>query len=300
LILFWILFNVFVVAMLVLDLGVFHRRAHTVKFREALIWSAVWAALAFSFAAVIYFWHGSTPSLEFVTGYVIELSLSVDNLFVFLLIFRYFQVPPGHQHTVLFWGILGALVMRALFIAAGVGLIQRFHWIVYIFGAFLIYSGIKLFRQGEAEIHPEKNPVLRLFRRWVPVTKNYEGSKFFVRRPGLMATPLVIVLVVVETTDLLFAVDSIPAILAITRDAFIVYTSNVFAILGLRSMYFALAGMMEMFRYLHYGLSVVLMFVGAKMLLSHFYEIPTAIALSAVAGILLLSVAASMLKRKVS
>jgi tellurite resistance protein TerC len=245
-------------------------------------------------------WHGSTPSLEFVTGYVIELSLSVDNLFVFLLIFRYFQVPPGHQHTVLFWGILGALVMRALFIAAGVGLIQRFHWIVYIFGAFLIYSGMKLFRQGEAEIHPEKNPVLRLFRRWVPVTKDYEGSKFFVRRPGLMATPLVIVLVVVETTDLLFAVDSIPAILAITRDAFIVYTSNVFAILGLRSMYFALAGMMEMFRYLHYGLSVVLMFVGAKMLLSHFYEIPTAIALSAVAGILLLSVAASMLKRKVS
>jgi tellurite resistance protein TerC len=298
LILFWILFNVFVVAMLVLDLGVFHRRTHTVKYREALIWSAIWVAMAAIFAVVIYFWHGRTPSLEFVTGYVIELSLSVDNLFVFLLIFRYFQVPPGHQHKVLFWGILGALIMRAVFIAAGVGLIQRFHWIVYVFGAFLVYSGIKLFRQGEAEIHPEKNPVLRLFRRWVPVTKDYEGDKFFVRRSGLFATPLLVVLVVVETTDLLFAVDSIPAILAITRDAFIVYTSNVFAILGLRSMYFALAGMMEMFRFLHYGLSVVLMFVGAKMMLSHYYEIPTVVALGAVAVILLLSVAASLLSPK--
>jgi tellurite resistance protein TerC len=209
LILFWILFNVFVVAMLVLDLGVFHRRTHTVKYREALIWSVVWITLAGIFAVVIYFWHGRAPSLEFVTGYVIELSLSVDNLFIFLLIFRYFQVPPGHQHKVLFWGILGALIMRAIFIAAGVGLIQKFHWIIYIFGAFLIYSGIKLFRQGEAEIHPEKNPVLRLFRRWVPVTKNYEGDKFFVRRTGLFATPLLVVLIVVETTDLLFAVDSI-------------------------------------------------------------------------------------------
>jgi len=298
LILFWILFNVFVVAMLVLDLGVFHRQSHTVKYREALIWSAVWIALAIIFTVVIYFWHGRTPSLEFITGYVIELSLSVDNLFVFLLIFRYFQVPPVHQHKVLFWGILGALIMRAIFIAAGVGLIQRFHWIVYVFGAFLLYSGFKLLRQGEAEIHPEKNPVLRLFRRWVPVTKDYEGDKFFVRRTGLLATPLLVVLVVVETTDLLFAVDSIPAILAITRDAFIVYTSNVFAILGLRSMYFALAGMMEMFRYLHYGLSVVLMFVGAKMMLSHYYEVPTVLALGAVAGILLLSVAASVLRAK--
>ena len=297
-ILFWILFNVFVVAMLVLDLGVFHRKSHTVKYREALIWSVVWIALALIFAVVIYFWHGRTPSLEFVTGYVIELSLSVDNLFVFLLIFRYFQVPPGHQHKVLFWGILGALIMRAIFIAAGVGLIQRFHWVVYVFGAFLVYSGFKLLRQGEAEIHPEKNPVLRLFRRLVPVTKDYEGDRFFVRRPGLLATPLLVVLVVVETTDLLFAVDSIPAILAITRDAFIVYTSNVFAILGLRSMYFALAGMMEMFRFLHYGLSVVLMFVGSKMLLSHYYEVPTVVALGAVAGILLLSVGASLIRPK--
>jgi tellurite resistance protein TerC len=294
LLLFWILFNLFVLAMLVLDLGVFHRRAHTVKFREALIWSVAWIALAAIFAVVIFFWHGRTPALEFVTGYVIELSLSVDNLFVFLLIFRFFQVPSIHQHKVLFWGILGALIMRAIFIAAGVSLIERFHWIIYVFGAFLIYSGIKLFFQDEAEIHPEKNPVLRLFRRWVPVTKDYVGHKFFVRNPGLYATPLFVVLLVVETTDLLFAVDSIPAILAITRDAFIVYTSNVFAILGLRSMYFALAGMMEMFRYLHYGLSLVLVFVGAKMLLSHYFEIPTHLALAAVAGVLAISVIASI------
>ncbi len=292
--LFWILFNLFVLAMLVLDLGVFHRRAHIVKFREALVWSAVWIALAAIFAVVIFFWHGRTPVLEFVTGYVIELSLSVDNLFVFLLIFRFFHVSPAHQHKVLFWGILGALVMRAVFIAAGVGLIRRFHWIVYLFGAFLVYSGIKLFFQEEAEIHPEKNPVLHLFRRLVPVTKDYEGNKFFIRRAGLYATPLFVVLLVVETTDLLFAVDSIPAILAITHDAFIVYTSNVFAILGLRSMYFALAGMMEMFRYLHYGLSLVLVFIGAKMLLSHYFEIPTHIALAVVAGVLAVSVIASV------
>ena len=286
--------------MLVLDLGVFHRRAHTVKFREALAWSAVWIALAVIFAVVVFFWHGRTSALEFVTGYVIELSLSVDNLFVFLLIFRFFHVPPVHQHKVLFWGILGALIMRAVFIVSGVGLIQRFHWIVYVFGAFLVYSGIKLFFQEEAEIHPEKNPVLRLFRRFVPVTKDYEGNKFFVRRAGLYATPLFVVLLVVETTDLLFAVDSIPAILAITRDAFIVYTSNVFAIMGLRSMYFALAGMMEMFRYLHYGLSLVLVFVGAKMLLSHYLEIPTPVALAAVAGVLAISVIASVANPKKS
>jgi tellurite resistance protein TerC len=284
--------------MLVLDLGVFHRRAHTVKFREALAWSVAWIALAAIFAVVVFFWHGRTPALEFVTGYVIELSLSVDNLFVFLLIFRFFQVPAIHQHKVLFWGILGALIMRAIFIAAGVSLIERFHWIIYVFGAFLIYSGVKLFFQKEAEIHPEKNPVLRLFRRLVPVTEDYAGDKFFVRNPGLYATPLFVVLLVVETTDLLFAVDSIPAILAITRDAFIVYTSNVFAILGLRSMYFALAGMMEMFRYLHYGLSLVLVFVGAKMLLSHYWEIPTPVALAAVASVLAISVIASMANPK--
>ena len=295
---FWILFNLFVLVMLVLDLGVFHRRNHVVKFREALLWSAMWIALAAVFAVIVYFWHGRGSALEFVTGYVIELSLSVDNLFVFLLIFRYFQVPTVHQHKVLFWGILGALVMRAVFILAGVGLIRQFHWIIYVFGALLVYSGIKLFRQENAEIHPEKNPLLRLFRRWIPVTKDYQGAKFFVRRPGLYATPLFIVLLVVDTTDVLFAVDSIPAILAITLDAFIVYTSNVFAILGLRSMYFALAGMMELFHYLHYGLSLVLIFVGGKMLVSHYYQIPTEIALGTVAGILIISVLASMVHPK--
>jgi len=294
LILFWILFNLFVVAMLALDLGVFHRRAHEVRFREALAWSAMWILLAATFAAIIYFWHGRVPALEFVTGYTIELSLSVDNLFVFLLIFRYFRVPGEDQHKVLFWGIIGALIMRAIFILVGVSLIRRFHWIVYAFGALLVYSGIRLFTEAGSEVHPEKNPVLRLFRRWVPVTQDYHTGKFFVRQPALLATPLLVVLLVVETTDLLFAVDSIPAVLAITLNAFIVYTSNVFAILGLRSMYFALAGMMEVFHYLHYGLSIVLMFVGAKMLISHYYEIPTTAALGAVAAVLLTSVLASL------
>ena len=284
--------------MLVLDLGVFHRRAHRVKFREALAWSVMWIALAAAFAVLLYFWRGHVVTLEFITGYVIELSLSVDNLFVFLLIFRYFRVPALHQHKVLFWGILGALLMRGIFVLVGVGLITRFHWIVYLFGAFLLYSGIRFFREESMEIHPEKNPVLRLFRRWMPVTEDYEGSKFFVRRTGLYATPLLVVLLVVETTDLLFAVDSIPAVLAITLNAFIVYTSNIFAILGLRSMYFALAGMMEFFHYLHYGLSVVLIFVGAKMLASHYYQIPTAWALGVVAGVLLVSVLVSVVRPK--
>jgi TerC family integral membrane protein len=292
---FWIVFNLFVLLMLALDLGVFHRRSHTVRFREALTWSLVWIALAACFAVLVFFWHGKTPALEFVTGYVIELSLSVDNLFVFLLIFKYFAVPPQHQHKVLFWGIVGALVMRALFILLGVSLITRFHFVIYFFGALLVYSGIKLFFQEEAEIHPERNPLLRIFRKWVPVTKDYEGGNFFIRRPGLYATPLFITLLVVETSDVLFAVDSIPAILAITRDAFIVYTSNVFAILGLRSMFFALSGMMEVFHYLHYGLSAVLIFIGAKMLISHYYTIPTHIALAVVAGVLGLSVVASLI-----
>jgi tellurite resistance protein TerC len=298
LILFWILFNLFVVAMLALDLGVFHRRAHEVRFREALAWSAMWILLAATFAAIIYFWRGRVPALEFVTGYTIELSLSVDNLFVFLLIFRYFRVPGEDQHKVLFWGIIGALIMRAIFILVGVSLIRRFHWIVYAFGALLVYSGIRLFTEAGSEVHPEKNPVLRLFRRWVPVTQDYHAGKFFVRQPALLATPLLVVLLVVETTDLLFAVDSIPAVLAITLNAFIVYTSNVFAILGLRSMYFALAGMMEIFHYLHYGLSVVLIFVGVKMLLSHYYQIPTVVALGVVAGVLLLSVLVSVIHPK--
>ena len=295
LILFWILFNLFVLVMLALDLGVFNRRARSVSFREALGWSAMWIGLAAAFAVIVYFWHGRTASLEFATGYLIELSLSVDNLFVFLVIFRYFRVPGELQHRVLFWGILGALITRGVFIFAGVGLIQRFHWIIYIFGALLVWSGIKLLRQGDEEINPDKNPVLRLFRKWIPVTDEYVGERFWVRQPGLYATPLVVVLLVVETTDILFAVDSIPAVLAITLNAFIVYTSNVFAIMGLRSMYFAVAGMMDYFEYLHYGLSLVLMFIGAKMLVSHYYTIPTHIALATVVGVLVISVTASLL-----
>jgi tellurite resistance protein TerC len=293
--LFWILFNLFVLALLAIDLGVLNRRSHRLGFREALAWSGVWIALAFAFALLVFFWRGHATALEFVTGYVVELSLSVDNLFVFLVIFRYFRVPGEHQHKVLFWGILGALVMRGVFILAGVTLIQRFHWITYLFGAMLVYSGLKLLQQEETEIHPEKNPVLRLFRRMVPVTDDYVGGSFFVRSPGLYATPLFIVLLVVETSDIFFAVDSIPAVLAITLNAFIVYTSNVFAILGLRSMYFALAEMMDLFHYLHYGLSVVLIFVGAKMLASHYVEIPTAWALGIVLLVLAASIAASLL-----
>jgi tellurite resistance protein TerC len=291
---FWVLFNLFVLAMLALDLGVLNRRSHRVGFREALAWSGMWIALAAAFAVLVFAWQGHVRALEFVTGYVVELSLSVDNLFLFLVIFRYFKVPGERQHKVLFWGILGALVMRGVFILTGVGLIRRFNWIIYAFGALLVYSGLKLLRQGETEIHPEKNPVLRVFRKVFPVTQDYVGGKFFVHRPGLYATPLFVVLLVVETSDILFAVDSIPAVLAITLNAFIVYTSNVFAILGLRSMYFALAGMMEVFRYLHYGISVVLIFIGAKMLASHYVEIPTVWALASVVLLLAASILASL------
>jgi tellurite resistance protein TerC len=293
---FWILFNLFVVAMLALDLGILNRRSHRVSFREALAWSGVWIALAAAFAVLELFWHGRAQALQFVTGYVIELSLSVDNLFVFLVIFRYFKVPDQHQHKVLFWGILGALLMRGVFIVAGVGLIRRFSWITYAFGALLVYSGLKLLRQGETEIRPEKNPVLRLFRGTFPVTKEYVGGQFFTQRNRLYATPLFVVLLVVETSDILFAVDSIPAVLAITLNAFIVYTSNVFAILGLRSMYFALAGMMDLFHYLHYGLSIVLIFIGLKMLGSRYMNIPTGWALAIVISVLGVSILASLLK----
>lgn len=292
---FWILFNLFVVAMLVLDLGVLNRRSQRVSFRKALAWSGIWIALAAAFAIIELFWHGRTQSLQFVTGYVIELSLSVDNLFVFLVIFRYFKVPGEYQHKVLVWGILGALLMRGVFIVAGVTLIARFAWITYAFGALLIYSGIKLLRQGDEEIHPEKNPVLRLFRRMFPVTQQFVGAQFFTRRDVVCATPLFVVLLLVETSDIFFAVDSIPAVLAITTNAFIVYTSNVFAILGLRSMYFALSGMMGLFHYLHYGLSVVLIFIGLKMLGSHYVSIPTLWALVIVLLVLSVSVLASMM-----
>ena len=293
----WILFNVFVLAMLALDLGVFHRKAHEVKVKEALVWSAVWIALALLFNVGIYFWRGPERALEFFTGYLIEKSLSVDNIFVFLLIFSYFRVDVLYQHKVLFWGILGALVMRAIFIAAGVTLIQQFHWVIYIFGAFLILTGIKMALQKGKEIHPERNPVLRLFRRLMPISDRYVEDKFFVRLNGrTFATPLFVVLLIVETSDLIFAVDSIPAILAITIDPFIVYTSNVFAILGLRALYFALAGVMQLFHYLHLGLSVILVFIGIKMLLVDIYKIPIVVALSVVAGILVVSVVVSVLR----
>src|SRR5271165_3562936 len=303
---FWILFNFFVLAMLALDLGVFHRTKHVVNFREAIGWTFVWIALAGAFAVLIYFFghtitgnyqhKNSDLTLEFLTGYVIEESLSVDNLFVFLVIFRYFTVPRRLQHSVLFWGVAGALVMRAVFILLGIQLLNAFSWVIYIFGAILIYSGIKLFRQSEADINPEANIVLRWFRKLFRVTKDYEGDKFFVVRQGLLyATPLAVVLAMIETTDLLFATDSIPAVLAVTREPFIVFTSNVFAILGLRSLYFALAGMIEVFHLLHYGLSAILVFIGVKMLASRYVHIPIGVALGVVAGVLLLSIVLSLL-----
>ena len=284
--------------MLALDLGVLNRRPHSIRLREALGWSVMWVALAIAFAVVVYFWHGRTASLEFATGYLIELSLSIDNLFVFLVIFRYFAVPDEQQHRVLFWGILGALVMRGIFIGAGVGLIHRAHWILYVFGILLIYSGIRVCVLGEHQIDPSKNPVVTVVRRWIPVTDDYHGGKFFIRRVAenrsLYATPLLVVLLVIETTDVLFAVDSIPAVLAITLNAFIVYTSNVLAILGLRSMYFAVSGLMKIFRFLHYGLAVVLVLVGLKMLTADVYPIPTLTTLAMVAATLLTSIAASV------
>ncbi len=289
------LFNVFVLVMLAVDLGVFHRKAHAVGIREALLWSVFWIGLALGFCGLVYLRFGKEKALAFLAGYLIEKALSVDNLFVFLLIFSYFQVPPLYQHKVLSWGILGALVMRAGFIAAGVVLIQRLHWVIYLFGAFLIYTGVRLGLEEKKEVQPERNPVLRLLRRLVPISPLYEGGKFWVRIEGrLFATPLLVVLVVVETTDILFAVDSIPAILAITVDPLIVYTSNVFAILGLRALYFALAGMMEVFHYLHYGLAAVLVFVGAKMLLADLVDVPIGVALGVIAGVLILCVAASL------
>ena len=294
----WLLFNIFVAVMLALDLGVFHRRTQSLTLRQALAWSSLWISLAATFAVVIYFSEGRQSALDFSTGYVIELSLSADNLFIFLLIFRYFRLPETEQYRVLFWGIIGAITMRAAFIFAGVGLIRRFHWIIYVFGLLLVYSGARLLFQGEVKVEPEKNPILRVFRRLLPVTDDYVDGKFFVRREQLYATPLLLVLLVVETTDVIFAVDSIPAVLSITTDPFIVYTSNIFAILGLRSLFFALSALMDIFEYLHYGISCVLIFVGIKMLLSRFYHIRTEISLAVIAGILLITILASVLRRK--
>jgi tellurite resistance protein TerC len=295
---FWILFNLFALGMLVLDLVVFQRRRGAMSSREALAWSAMWIALAAVFAGVLFFWQGRQVALEFVTGYVLELSLSVDNLFIFLVIFRYFSVPEQHQRSVLFWGIIGALVMRGVFILAGVGLIERFHWVLYFFGALLIYSGIRLGFSGEHQVDPAKNPAVRVLRRLMPVTDDYQGGRFLVRgwkgKPGLYATPLLVVLAVIETTDLLFAVDSIPAVLAVTLNAFIVYTSNVFAILGLRSMFFAVSGLMKAFRFLHTGLAVVLVLVGVKMISADYFPVPTLVTLGAVAVVLAVSIGASI------
>ena len=296
----WVGFNILVLALLSLDLFVFHREAHEVSLKEAAGWSAFWVSLSLLFNLGIYHFMGAQVGLEFLTGYLIEKALSVDNIFVFVLIFSYFNVPPRYQHRVLFWGILGALVMRGAMIGAGAALIHQFHWIIYVFGAFLVFTGIRMAMQTEHAIEPESNPVIRLIRRLIPVTNVYHGQKFFVKeevggRLRRVATPLFVVLVLVETTDLIFAVDSIPAIFAITTDPFIVYTSNVFAILGLRALYFLLAGVIHKFHYLKLGLSVVLVFVGAKMLLIDIYKVPIGLSLGVIAAMLGTSVAASLL-----
>jgi len=293
---FWVGFHIFIFLMLALDLGVFHKKAHKVPVKEAIIWSAVWITLALLFNLFIYFELGKTKALEFLTGYVIEYSLSVDNIFVFILIFSYFSVKPEYQHRVLFWGILGALVMRAIFIFAGVALINRFHWIVLIFGGFLVYTGIHMLFKKETAVDPEKNVIVRFFRKFLPVSDTYHGDKLFIRQNHkLYATPLFLVLLVIESSDLIFAVDSIPAILAISQDRLIVYTSNIFAILGLRSLYFAVSGIMGFFRYLKIGLAFVLSFVGTKMLLAYFgFKIPIVISLIIIVSILAMSVLASV------
>lgn len=292
----WIGFIAFVIVLLALDLGVFHRKSHEVKIREALIWSVVWISLALIFNYGIYVYMGKEKALEFLTGYLIEKSLSVDNLFVFIMLFSFFNVEPKYQHKVLFWGIIGALIMRAIFIFAGVALISKFHWIIYIFGVFLIFTGIKMLFHKEDEVAPDKNPLVRLFKKFFPVTDQMQGGKFFVRiNAKTVATPLFVVLLVVEFTDLIFAVDSIPAILAISKDSFIIFTSNVFAILGLRALYFALAGITKYFHLLKYGLSAILVFVGIKMTIVDFFKVPITVSLLTIAGILAISVILSVI-----
>ncbi|MCJ8164859.1 TerC family protein [Pontibacter sp. E15-1] len=299
---FWVIFNVFVLLLLGLDLFVFHRKEHEVKIKEALLWSAFWIGLSLSFNAFIYYWKGPAPALEFLTAYLIEKSLSVDNLFVFILIFNFFKVPTKYQHKILFWGIIGALVLRATFILVGVALIAKFHFIIYILGAFLIYTGIKMaFTKEDDELHPEQNPFIVWVSQKLPFTTTSVGGKFFTKQNGkLYATPLLLVLIMVESTDVVFAADSIPAILAISKDPFIVYTSNVFALLGLRALYFALAGIMQLFHYLHFGLSAILVFIGAKLLLSDLVEIDMRYALVVVGAILAISVIVSLLFPKVA
>lgn len=293
----WVGFLVFIACMLALDLGVFNRKAHVVSLREALGWCAVWFSLAMGFNLLVSLQISQQAGLEFFTSYIVELCLSVDNVFVFIVIFQYFRVEPRHQHRVLFWGIVGAVVMRALFIFAGISLINAFHWIIYVFGAFLVFTGVKLALPKKADgFEPEKNPMVKLARRFVPVTAEFDGGNFFTRPGGkLHATPLFLVLIVVETTDVMFALDSIPAVIAITRNEFIVFTSNIFAILGLRSLYFAVSGVMQLFRYLNIGLSIILIFVGCKMLASHWVSIPIKISLGIIGSVLAASVLASVL-----
>lgn len=292
---FWVIFNGFVLLMLGLDLGVFHRKSHEVSVKEALTWTFVWIFLALVFNALIYFWRGQQQALEFFTGYLVEKALSVDNIFVFIMVFTYFQIPTKYQHKVLFWGIIGALIMRVIFIFAGVALLEKFHFTIYIFGALLIFTGIKMFNHSNSKIDPGKNPVIRFFKKFMPVTQTLHEDKFFTTIDGKrFATPLFLVLILIETTDLIFAVDSIPAILAITQDQFIVYTSNVFAILGLRSLYFALSGIIHRFWLLSYGLAVVLVFVGVKMILIDFYKIPIELSLLFIASVITASVVLSL------
>ena len=300
-ILLWVGFNVFILILLTLDLKVLNRKPHEISIKESLMWSGIWIAISLLFNIGVYFWFGRESALQFFTGYLIEKSLSIDNLFVFLLLFSYFKVPARYQHKVLFWGILGALFMRGSLILLGAALITRFHWILYIFGLFLVVTGIKMaFQDEKKEVHPEKNFVVRFFKKIFPVTSGYHEEKFFIKTGGKhYGTLLIIVLIVIETTDLLFAVDSIPAIFAITQDSFIIYTSNVFAILGLRSLYFALAGIMDLFYYLRHGLSIVLTFIGLKMLLIGYVNIPIGLALGVVGAVLLIAITASIIRARI-
>ncbi len=292
----WIAFSVLVAVLLFLDLFVFHKKTHEVKIKEAVIWSFVWISLALIFNYFVYLWEGSEKAMEYLTAYVIEKSLSVDNLFVFIMIFGFFNIKPEYQHKILFWGILGALILRIIFIIAGIQLIHHFHWIIYVFGAFLVYTGLKIPFEKDKEIQPDKNPLVRLFKKFMPVTNEFHGEKFFVRLNGKkFATPLFIALIVIEFSDLIFAVDSIPAVLAISDDTFIVYTSNVFAILGLRALYFALAGILKYFRFLKFGIAFILVFVGAKMLISGVYKFPIVASLFVILGLLVVSVVLSVL-----
>ncbi len=295
----WLVFGTIILVLLVLDLKVFHRKSGVITIKQSLLWTAFWISLALLFNIGIWLWHGGKPALNFLTCYLIEESLSVDNLFVFLMVFSFFAVPAAYQHKVLFWGIIGAIVLRLAFIEAGATLLNNFGWVFYIFGAFLIYAALRMAFQKETEIKPERNPVIRVFRKFFGTTENYEEDKFFIKRFGkYVATPLLIVVIVIETTDLVFAMDSIPAAFSITTDKFIVYTANIFAILGLRSLYFALAGIMPLFHYLKYGLVVVLTFVGVKMLLAQYYEIPTGVALGVVVVVLITAVIASVIRNR--